>query len=69
MRYTKDIKVFKTLLKQNVPVEGNDENQGNIVMYVQDLTTCIDYYIICRSSILDAFLALVDPLKTSKELS
>ena len=68
MRYTKDIKVFKTLLKQNVPAEGDDDNQGKIVMYVQDLTTCIDYYIIYRSSSLDEFLALVDPLKTSNVL-
>ena len=68
MKFTNDSKVLRNLLIQNVPVEVDDVNQNKVVLYIQDVTTYIDYYIISWSPELNDFLALVDPLHTDNVL-
>ena len=68
MKFTKDNKVLKNLLNQNVPVEVDDVKHDKVVIYIQDVTNYIDYYIISRSPESDEFLALVHPLQTNNVL-
>ena len=68
MKFTKDSEVLRNLLNQNVPVEVDDANQNKVVIYIQDVTNYIDFYIISRSPKSDEFLALVDPLHTNNVL-
>ena len=67
MKFTNDIRVLRTLLKKNVPEEDNG-NHNKVMMYVQDITASIDYYIISWSPKSNDFLALTDPLRTDNVL-
>lgn len=60
MKRTQDIRTVLRLLNQYVPV--SDSSAGNVVLYIQDVTTHIDYYIIDWFPALKDFFALVDPL-------
>ena len=60
MKLSQDIRTVLRLLNQYVP--DSDSSAGNAVLYIQDVTAHIDYYILGQDPVLKDFLALVDPL-------
>lgn len=66
MKRTENIQIIRRLLKQFVPVVHPADDSvcgaGNVVIYIQDITDHIDYYILDWDPAFDEFFALTDPL-------
>ena len=65
MNFTKDISVFRSLLERYVTAvkpDCPDSGKSNVVLYIQDVTQSIDFYIINWIPDYDEFFALADPL-------
>ena len=66
MKRTDNIQTIRKLLKQFVPavnpVDDSDCGADNVIMYIQDVTAHIDYYILNWDPAFDEFFALTDPL-------
>lgn len=60
MKYTQNIRTVLRLLNQYVP--DSDSSAGNVMLYIQDVSAHIDYYILNWNPSLKEFFALVDPL-------
>lgn len=60
MKRTQDIRTVLRLLDQYVP--DSDSSAGNVMLYIQNVTAHIDYYVIDWNPALKEFFALVDPL-------
>ena len=60
MKRTQDIRTVLRLLNQYVP--DSDSSAGNVVLYIQDVSAHIDYYILDWNPALKEFFALVDPM-------
>lgn len=62
MKRTQDIRTVLRLLDQYVPVSDSDRSAGNVVLYIQNVTAHIDYYVLDWNPAWKEFFALVDPL-------
>lgn len=66
MKRTENIQTVRNLLKRYVPVfipaADSDCGADNVVIYIQDVTDHIDYYILNWNPLSDDFFALTDPL-------
>jgi ferritin len=63
MQYTNKSSVLFNFLKAYVPEEIDpEEDVTDIFLYVQNVTTAIDFYVLQYSSEFGDMLALVDPL-------
>lgn len=60
MKRTQNIRTVLRLLNQYVP--DSDSSAGNVILYIQDVSAHIDYYILNWNPSLKEFFALVDPL-------
>ena len=58
-----DIQSVLYLLKQYVPVSDPDSSADNVVIYIQDVSAHIDYYILDWNPDFMEFFALVDPVQ------
>lgn len=68
MKRTYGIQTLLNLLKQYAPVSDPYSSEDNVVIYLQDVTTHIDYYILSWDPDFMDFFALVDPLCCSNVL-
>ena len=62
MKHTRDIRTVIRLLDKYLPLADSDSSAGNVILYIQDVCSHIDYYILDWNPVSQEFTALVDPL-------